>query len=219
MDDSTYTMRVGAIAAVLAALLIVGITFVPWPFDFPMPGDAAISGEVSLNLPEAATFADSVRVLFSIDGVFILCWIVAWIGLSVLVKSRHEMMGQLALVIGLIGPLLDFSENAIMWAITQGIAAGIDPPFGWATAWRVVRHLSYWIPYIAAVIAMVGLWRGKLLDRIICIISVVVMVPGIIGLYVPALELISSVWFLVWFILIAILLWRYSAQSEGPRLS
>ena len=29
---------------------------------------------------------------------------------------------------------------------------------GWGIAWRVVRHLSYLLPYIAAVIAAIGLW-------------------------------------------------------------
>ncbi|MBN1120702.1 MAG: hypothetical protein JXJ17_06460 [Anaerolineae bacterium] len=213
MNDSRFIIRAGAIGAIVASLLLIGMTFVPWPFDFAMPGDAVIAGEIALSAPEAAAFKTSVGILFSIDDIFLLGWVIAWIGLAALLKKEHEKIAQLTLVVGLVGALLDFSENAIMWSLTQGIAAGVVPATGWGIAWRVVRHLSYLLPYVAAVIAMIGLWAEGGLGRIAAIIALVALIPAIVGLYVPALEIVSSVWYLVWFVLLAIHLWRESAAS------
>jgi len=214
MNDSRFIIRAGAIGAIVASLLLIGMTFVPWPFDFAMPGDAAIAGEITLTASQAATFKSSVATLFAVDDMFLLGWIAAWIGLAALLRKEHKKISQLTLVIGLAGALLDFSENAIMWSLTQGIAAGTAPPTGWGIAWRVVRHLSYLLPYVAAVIAAIGLWSKGGFGRIAAIIALVAMVPAVVGLYIPALEIVSSVWYLVWFVLLAIHLWRESPASS-----
>ncbi len=212
-DDTRILIRAGAIGATVASLLIVCLAFTPWPFDFAMPGDPVIAGEIALSAPEAAAFKTSVGILFSIDDVFLLGWVIAWIGLAALLRKEHAEISKLTLVIGLAGALLDFSENAIMWSLTQGIAAGAAPAIGWGIGWRVVRHLSYLLPYVAAVIAMIGLWADGGFGRIAAIIALVALLPAIVGLYVPAIEIVSSVWYLVWFVLLAIHLWRESAAA------
>jgi hypothetical protein len=213
MNDTRTIIRAGAIGATVASVLIIILAFTPWPFDFAMPGDPVIAGDIMLTTIEAAAFKNSVGTLFTLDGMFLLGWVAAWIGLAALLREKHAELSKLTLIIGLAGALLDFTENAIMWALVQGIAGGTAPPIGWGIAWRVIRHLSYLLPFIAAVIAMIGLWADGGFGRIAAIIALAAMLPAIAGLYVPAIEIVSSVWFLVWFVLVAIHLWRSSTPS------
>jgi hypothetical protein len=209
-------LRIGAIGAAVSVLMLVAIAVIVAPFGFADPTEEILAGHEGLSPTRFDQYIAVLPALYAIDSIFIVGWIVGWVGVAALVRTRNEWLGKVALVIGLIGPILDFTENEIAWALVDGYRQGISVPVGWFMGWRVIRQLSYLIPYAAATVVAVGLWSQKPLERMVTGVGTVLVAIAIVGVYVPALSLVAYLWWLVWFVCISVLLWRRAAElPEG----
>ena len=207
-------LRMGALGAAVAVLMFVALAVLLWPFDFADPTEEILTGQLELSSAGLDRYIAIVPTYFAIDSLFILGWIVGWVGIAALVRTRNKLLGEIVLVIGLVGPILDFVENEIAWALIAGYRQGMPVQVGWHLGWKIVRQLSYLIPYAAAVVAAVGLWSRKPLDRVMTGVGTVFVAVAVVGLYVPALSMLAYLWWLTWFICAGVLLWRRA--SEWP---
>lgn len=207
-------LRVGAIGSMLATLSLVAMLFISWPFDFSFPGEQFLTGNISLSQSDLAQYVKIIRVYFALDSLFILAWIVAWLGFTFLIRPRSNILSNIALMLGLIGAFLDFTENEILWALVQGRQWDVPPQIGWLTVWSVTRQLSYWIAFTAATIIAICLWNQKTLDRIMSLIGTLFVALAALGMYIPNLSAISGIWWLVWFGVGSILLYRRANEWE-----
>ncbi|MCP4542173.1 MAG: hypothetical protein GY832_34050 [Chloroflexi bacterium] len=210
--NTRSVLRIGAIGAAVSVLMLVAIAVIVAPFGFADPTEEILTGQEGLSSTKFDRYIAILPALYAIDSIFIVGWIVGWVGVAALVRTRNELLGRVALAIGLIGPILDFTENEIAWALIDSYRQGISVPVGWYLGWRVVRQLSYLIPYAAATVAAVGLWSQKSLDRVVTGVGTVLVAVAIMGAYVSALSLVAYLWWLVWFICISALLWRRAAE-------
>ncbi|MBI9050820.1 MAG: hypothetical protein JEZ00_15475 [Anaerolineaceae bacterium] len=188
------------------------MAFIAFPSGLEYPGLAALTGELPLNGAEQTLYLNAMRTLFILDGLFLLGWILSWVALGKLVHSRLPLFGLLTLIFGLAGALLDFSENSIIWGVIQNFASGAVQSNAWIVSWKAVQHLSYWLPFIGAVFAACALWSKNLLDKLTAITGTLLVIPAVMGLYLPAFAMFSNVWFLLWFAIVAVLLWRRSSE-------
>jgi len=154
------------------------------------------------------TFLGSMRVLFVLDGIFLLGWILAWTGLAALVSSRDHLRGILVLALGLAGALFDLGENGIILGALQSLEAGNAATGAWTIAWKAVQHLSYWLPFGGALLASGVVWSLGWAGRLTALIGSILLPAAVAGLYLPGLSLLSNAWFLLWFLSLAVLLWR-----------
>ena len=150
------------------------------------------------------------RTLFIVDTVFLLGWMVSWLGVARAVRERVPLLGWLSLAAGLAGALLDFGENSIIWGVFRDFKAGLALGSDWVARWNMVRGLSYWLPFIGALLAAVGFWRGRWRERVVVVVGSVLVVPAVVGMYVPGLSLLPNLWFLLWFDACALMLWGLS---------
>jgi hypothetical protein len=206
---TSHILRIGAIGSAAATLMLMILAVLLWPFGWAIPGEEFLAGQPQVY----AGSLDVLRIYFTVDSVLILGWLVGWIGISMVVRSRHPLIGTTALILGIVGPMLDFAENEMVWVLFEG-HLGPSMPAGWYLSWRVVNHLSYLIPYAASMVVAMGLWSRRPLDRVMCIIGTAGAVLATTGLYLPAMSLIADAWWLAWFACGSLLLWQQAAEWE-----
>lgn len=219
MTNSQRILRVGAIGAGLSTSMLILMAFITLPLGMSYPGVEALTGDLALSTGEMISYLSGIQILFVLDGIFLVGWLVGWVGLAELVRSRVPLFGVLTLIFGIAGALFDFGENSIIWGVIQNFQAGRALGSDWVIPWKAVQHLSYWLPFIGAVFAACGLWSAKTLDRVTAIVGTVFVVAAAIGLYLPDYSLLSNVWFLLWFACVALLLWRRSVEMNPPSQS
>lgn len=208
------SVRYGAVGAAVSALLLIGMAFVRLPAGLEYPGLPALTGSVLLSPGDSNAFLDGLRTLFALDSLFLLGWILAWIGLADLVGRRSDgVKATVVLVLGLAGALMDFGENGIILGAMGNLASGSAATGNWTIAWKAVQHLSYALPFAGALSSSVHLWGLGLPGKVTAFAGTVLLIPAAAGLYIPALSLVSNLWFLVWFLCLAILLWT---RADGP---
>ena len=216
MIETRRILRFGAAGATLSSLLLLAMAFVSLPAAMEYPGLAALTGQVSLSPGELDAYLVGMRLLFTLDGLFLTGWLIAWLGIATLVRSRSPLFGWLTLAFGLAGALFDFAENSLILGALQSLQA-TGTPFGdWVVAWKAVQHMSYWLPFLGAVFASLGLWSNRPLDRALMFIGTLGVAVAAVGLYFPALSLASNAWFLLWFTVSALLLWRRANEISPP---
>jgi hypothetical protein len=155
-------------------------------------------------------FADLSALMLSLDSIFIIGVILAWLGLGVLTRERTGTWGRLVPAMGVVGALFDFCENQVGWSMVQArlvepsMSAEAVPIF----AYFVVSALSYLLQFTAAALAGVWLWGERPRERLLTLAGTVLMVPAIFGLFIPALYIASYLWFLVWFGVVGFVLFQ-----------
>jgi len=214
MKNTNRLLRVGAIGAGVSVVMLVLMAFIVLPAGMSYPGLEALTGKLVLSTSEKSAYLSGMQTLYILDGIFLTGWVVAWIGLAELVRSRWRLFGLLSLTFGLAGAMFDFSENSIIWGVLQSYQLGVLSGSAWVIPWKAVQHMSYWLPFIGAILAACGLWSEKNLDRVTVIVGSVFVAAAAIGLYLPGLSLLSNLWFLIWFACLAWLLWRRSAEAR-----
>jgi len=217
MNSHRQILRISSVAAGISTLMLILMAMIPFPAGISYPGVKILTGQTILSSADLGAYLAAMRALFILDGIFLLGWIVSLVGISELVRPRYRVFGVLTLILGLAGAMFDYAENSIIWGVIQNFQAGAAPGTLWVVSWKAVQHLSYWLPFIGAVLAAIGLWGKKSLDRITAIIGSGLVAIAVIGLYLPGFSLAANLWFLLWFASVSLLLWRRAAEiSPNP---
>lgn len=205
--------RICAVGAAVAVLMLVMMALFR---DSTISVVDLVAGGKSPGTAELNRAMTYMRTQLAMDVIFIAAWIIGWIGLSLLVRTRNKVIGNVGLIVGLIAPLLDFTENEILWALLQNAPTNSVPQTGWFTAWQVVAQLSYLLTFIGAMIIAIGLWSKHWLDRSMTIIGTFCAALALVGIYIPAISLLPYIWYIVWFAGAALLLWRSAGEQQDP---
>ena len=197
-----------AAGASLAILLLIGIAFIPFVEGVGYPGTEVLRGQMQLNDSQFTAYVFSIRLDMWLDGFFLIACLLAWIGLAVRIHETHKTLAILMLVLALLGILLDFTENAFVWFTLKQIMNGLKPGNAWYTPWHISQQLSYWLAFIPAILASVTLWNGDGWEKALSFCGTVLVIPAMLGMFIPAMEIVSIIWYLFWFTFAAIVLWR-----------
>ena len=198
----------GTLGFAVAILMFCLLGAISWSLDFADPVEAILTGQVPPTSEAFSHYTNILPAYYAIDSALIIGWLVGWIGVAVLVRERNRWLGGIVLVLGLAGPLLDFLENEISWALIGVSQRSIPVPVGWLIGWQVVRQLSYLLPFSVAVLAGAGLWGQKTLARVTAGIGTVGVAVALAGLYIPDLWMATQLWWPIWFAALGLLLWQ-----------
>ena len=193
-------------AFIFASLLLIIMSFVPWPFNFIFPGESVLTGMLSLNPAQISQFISSSGYYLIIETLFIILWFIGWVGIGLLVKVKNKTIGNIVLITGLLGPLLDFLENAFIWGMIKQLEIGIPAASNSFVLYSISSQMSYFFPFTAAVLASVYLLKKSIPNIIMFAVCSVFIVPAIFSMYIPELHILKVVWFLLFFIASAMLL-------------
>lgn len=201
MNNTHLILRIGSIGAMVAILALIGIALMSELFDFIYLSEEILAQKIELPLTDLSRYT-----------VFVIGEMIAWMGIAALVQTRAHSLGRVVLVLGLLSASLDFVQNAIDWSLIRGQHLGTLPQPNWFIVWMIVSQFSYLLTYTAAVMAALGLWSKKPLDRILGIVGGPLTVFAVVGLYVPAWYTLAFLWFFAFFLCAGILLWRRAVE-------
>jgi hypothetical protein len=129
---SGHLCRLGAIGAGTAVCCLLIMAFLPMPGDLPYPGLEILTGTKAVNGDELAAFQSRLQILYAVDTIFILGWIVSWTGLAASIRAKLPLAAMLTLLFGVSAAICDLIENGIIFGLTAQFAGGKRQP----------RHLS-----------------------------------------------------------------------------
>jgi len=215
MSGKKHLLAGGAVGALIAVIMLVVMAVFAtgfWPLEVEFPGMEILADTVPVSPDEFIEFANLSALMLSLDSIFIIGVILAWLGLGVLTRERAGKMGWLVVFLGVAGALFDFCENQIGWSMVQVRLMDATASINGAPiyAYFIVSALSYLFPFTAAALAGVWLWGDRLRERILTLVGTVLMVPALFGLFVPSLYIASYLWFLLWFGVVGVVLFRES---------
>lgn len=206
--ENMSVYKISAVGAVLSVLLIIVLAALPWPFEFQFPGDAVLAGAVSLSAQEIVAFKESFRLFLFVDSLFVVCWVTAWVGIGMIARRRDSSLGTVVLVVGLMAPILDFTENEMLHAAVQSFTVGQTTDPLYLMVWHVVRQLSYLLTYSAGAVAGVAVWNSGRWGRALSVVGLIGFAPALAGLFYSDLFVLSNLWYVVWFSCGAVVLWK-----------
>lgn len=210
--NSNY--RLLAYSAAGSTLLLLSMFFVRLPANMSYPGLELLLGDLTLSNNEVSSYFRAMQILFVLDGLFLAAQTITWAGFCQLIQPRNPLFSQLALLFGLLGVIMDLSENSIIWAGILNLQTGHLLVNGWGIAWKTLQHLSYIFAMIAAAIAGISLWSHKPWERVIGLTGILFSSFAIAGLYLPEISFLADLWYPVWFTSLALLFWNSQEESH-----
>lgn len=206
-------LRLTALGSLLVPLTLAAILPVFSALDYTVPGHLLLSGQV-----DPTQLSDHIHILgivYILDTILILGWVTGWCGLTLLIMERSRVLAVGSAVFALTAAALDFFENTLVWAAAETLRIGLDLSENGYYLWNVIRIMSYVLTFAGAMLAAVGLWEKRVLNRIMTLLGMTGTLIALTGLFVPALSLTSSIWWLFWFTFGGILLWKRSTDSSS----
>lgn len=205
-------VRIGAIAFFAAFVCFILLAVIFALFDFTSPvDDIILDGKASI----LDTQRDLLSLLFIVDTLFVICWLVGWIGLYHFLAAQDKRLSVIILVIGILGPLFDFGENEIAWVlIGQSSRIGMMSE-NWVNFWQLIRQLSFLLPYVATILLGLFMSRKVLRDKITAILFIIGSIFGIFGLYFDALYVPAILWWGVWLLLLGVMLMHGKEATDS----
>ena len=120
MAERQHILRWGGVSGIVAALIltimiVVGLAAGPDSTKLLQPTDPAIASKLLTQ------HADTVQAVVILDDLFALAYTGAFFGLAALVWTRSRWLAGVAMLFALATAILDFSENARLLAMAQGV--------------------------------------------------------------------------------------------------
>lgn len=213
------TILLPAIGASLAVLFLISIAFIPFVEGVGYPGVNVLTGQTQLSSDQFTAYVCSICLDLFLDTFFLIACILAWIGLFHRIRQNNKLLAILMLVLALFGILLDFTENSFVAITLNQLINGAAPGDAWYTPWYISQQASYWLAFIPAALASIILWKGDFWEKVLAFCGSVLLVPAILGMFIPALEMVSIVWYLFWFAFAAVGLWRRFLKSSNHNIN
>jgi len=90
MNDLSF-LKANAIGSLVAVTTLIMMALLPWPFEFTFPGEGVLIGRVELTSATFEQYVASLQRHLVVDTIFIIGWIVGWVGLRILIRIRHKL--------------------------------------------------------------------------------------------------------------------------------
>jgi hypothetical protein len=214
-----HTIFTPAIGASLAVLFLISIAFIPFVEGVGYPGVNVLTGQTQLSSDQFTAYVCSIYLDLFLDTFFLIGCILAWIGLFYHIHQNNKLIAALMLILALLGIGLDFTENTFIAVTLNQLINGLNPGDTWYTPWHISQQASYWLAFIPAALASIILWKGDFWEKVLAFCGSVLLFPAMLGMFIPALEMVSIVWYLFWFAFAAVILWRRFLKSSNHSIN
>jgi hypothetical protein len=166
--------------------------------------------------------APALRVGFTFDNLFVLAYSCFFVALaSVLRRSADAYLVNVALAAMIGVALLDAIENHHIMAMADAAVQGSLPTAEEIRAQTVLSLMKFHLSCIGALLFAMAFPRETTLGRWVVGMLVAYAVFGILVLTAPAslldlLALIRTVFFVVSFLVVAVMMWRFQESTARP---
>ena len=214
MAERKHILRWGGASGILAALILTAMLAV---------GLAAGSDSGQLLQPTDPDLAPDLMSRYSglvqttvlLDDLFAIAYTGAFLGLAALVWPRSRWLAGIAMAFALATASLDFTENAHLLAMAQGIGGEASFSAGALRGLYIIAQLKYSSSHLAAFLFGLALPRR---DQLSWTVAILLFLFPVISTLAFALDLASLArLLLMWLLLVwgGWLAWRESKKLEG----
>ncbi len=151
-----------------------------------------------------------VSIYFFLDFLLVSSWLLGWFAVSHLFKDKQMWLQKSVFIAGIIGPLLDYTETIISIVLIFKHRGEVLSPITLYQAWVWTNGLSYYIPYLTALILGLLLLQNKRSNRWAAWVCILGLPAGILGYFWSLADMISYLWWPLWFLAMGIIL-----KNEG----
>jgi len=208
MNPKKY-LKIAALAAYTAALLLLIMFLMPWSYSFEFPGLEVLTGQINLSPGEFIDYAKDLNRIQMADNFFLIAWAMAWVGFFIVVKRRNRWLGYLSLILGLSAVIFDFTEN--YYIASALVLTSTDK--GWVSEWEVVLTLSYLLTFAGAMAGSLSFRKKSFTDISMNIGGVFFALIAAISFFIDGWYMVSAGWYLIWFVLLGAVLWKESKAA------
>lgn len=196
---------VAALVALASVLIMGGIQIANLPIIL-QPSDAV--GPASEFTRATEKIPALVLAFFAADSLFILSYLVVFVGLHAAVVYRGRTLAWVGLGAGLLTALFDVLENAFFITYALQALAGVPLKDPDRTLVYVIANLK-WMGAFVAFYAFGLAWpRDGWLNRVMMGLMLLFPLVGILGVVLPGLVALRGIFFLIGMPLFAWYFWR-----------
>lgn len=158
-------------------------------------------------------FPDTALGFFGADSLFVLSYMLVFIGLYVVTAERARPFALIGLGLGIFTALMDASENAFFITYALGAKNGIPLTNPDVPLIYILANLK-WMGSFATLYAF-GLvfprtgWLGWLISALMLVFPIV----GVLGIANPSLIVVRGLFFLIGMPLFALYFWQLSREK------
>lgn len=214
MTERQHILRWGGASGILAALILTAMIAVGLPAgtnssQLLQPTDPALASDLF------ARYAGTVQATVVLDDLFALAYTGAFFGLAALVWPRSRWLAGVAMVFALATALLDFSENARLLAMAQGIGGETNFTGAALRELTIITQIKYSCSHMSTFLFSLGLPRRDRLSWTVSILLFVFPVVSTVAFVNEPATLARIV--LMWLLLVlgGWLAWHESNKLQG----
>ena len=196
-------------AAILTAMIGVGLAAGADSAQLLQPTD----GNLVSGLMER--YSGIVQTSVVLDDLFVLAYTGAFLGLAALVWPRSRWLAGVAMLCALVAAYFDFSENARLLGLAQGIGGEIGFSDAALRELHIITQLKYSASHLAAFLFGLALPRR---DRLSWTVAVLLFLFALVSTLAFAIGALGLARILLMWLLVALGGWlalRESKKLEG----
>jgi len=172
-------------------------------FPFPL---------ATLTAAEMATRASELQRYYIFDTAYTLAWLVAWAGIAAIISAKSNWLTVTATALTFIGMMLGLVKNEWTNALAHHAAQMDIAP--WWFAFKAVGRMSFICVFVGIVLASVALYDRHALRKIAGALGVTLTFVAALGLYIPALFVLTLLWGLLWTLTVTALLFLWAKDPQ-----
>jgi len=203
-------------AAALAALLAFAGAVIQAAASFSVPSGVQIQPSIPMPVDQfiraSNDYPDTALTFFAGDSLFILGYLMVFVGLYSITAERARAFALIGLGAGVFTALLDATENAFFITYALGTKAGMPLPNPDLPLVYIITNLK-WMCAFATLLAFGMVFpRRNVLEWVVTGLMFLFPLVGILGVANPSLIAVRGLFFLVGMPVFAGFFWRQSRQ-------
>ena len=211
--DKKQVMQAATIASVVAFIAVIAQAAA----GFSLPQGVQVQPAFPVPLEQfvraSNEFPDTALGFFGADSLFVLSYVLVFVGLYVVTAERARPFALAGLGLGIFTAMMDASENAFFITYALGAKNGIPLTNPDVPLIYILANLK-WMGSFATLYAFgLVLPRTGWLSWLISALMLAFPVVGVLGIANPSLIVVRGLFFLVGMPLFAVYFWQRSREK------
>lgn len=211
--DKKQVLQAATIASVVAFIAVIAQAAA----GFSLPQGVQVQPAFPVPLEQfvraSNEFPDTALGFFGADSLFVLSYVLVFVGLYVVTAERARPFALVGLGLGIFTALMDASENAFFITYALGAKNGIPLTNPDVPLIYILANLKWMGSFATLYTFGLVLPRGGWLSWLISALMLVFPVVGVLGIANPSLIIVRGLFFLIGMPLFALFFWQRSREK------
>lgn len=208
--DKKVVFQAAALAALVAFIAVIVQAIAGTSLPDGIQVQPGIPVPVEDFVRATNQYPDTALGFFGADSLFVLSYLLVFVGLYSLVAETARPFAVIGLGAGVLTAIFDATENAFFITYALGAKAGLPLTNPDLPILYILTNLKWMAAFATLYTFAVVFPRRNWLDRALVGLMVLFPLVGVLGVANPGLILVRGLFFLVGMPLFAFYFWRYA---------